>query len=150
MKLTGPDRYTLTLRDRSATVRSPQGKPNFVCPATLKRHPKLYVVSRKGALLYVGATTQPMSTRLRGGLTADGAHGYHGYSWGRKDGSVTMDIWYLDSSTPEDLEAIEAEVVYLYRHESSQWPQEQTEIHFQPSSQFHRDCAARIVDALGD
>jgi len=45
-------------------------------------------------------------------------------------------------------ETIEAEVVFLYRQESGQWPQEQTEIHFHPSSNIHRQCARQVVDAL--
>lgn len=91
-----------------------------------------------------------MSVRLRGGLKADGAHGYHGYSWGKKNQEICLDVWYLDGEDirPADLETIEAEVVFLYRQESGQWPQEQTEIHFHPSANIHRECARQVVDAL--
>ena len=140
----------MTITDRSATVRAPDGTPHFVAPATAKGVPKLYVASKEGVLLYVGATNQSMSVRLRGGLTANGAHGYHGYSWGKKNHAIHLDIWYLDrqDTEPADLETIEAEVVYLYRQEFGQWPQEQTEIHFHLSSTIHRECARQIVDAL--
>ena len=150
MRLNGPDRYHVTITDRSATVRAPNGTSHFVAPATTKSLPKLYVASKEGALLYVGATNQSMSVRLRGGLTANGAHGYHGYSWGKKNHAICLDIWYLDGehTKPVDLEAIEAEVVFLYRQESGQWPQEQTEIHFHPSNSIHRQCARQVIDTL--
>jgi hypothetical protein len=151
MKLIGPDRYKLTITDRSASVRAIDGTPHFVKPATAKKKLKLYVVSKDGELLYVGFTTQPMSARLRGGLRADGLHGYHGYSWGRKNSNVLLQIWYLagDATTLADLETIEAEVVFLFRLQSGQWPSGQTEIHFHQSTVLHRECANRIVEALG-
>lgn len=150
MKLNGPDKYHLTITDRAARVRAPDGTPHFVAPATVRGKPKLYVASKAGVLLYVGVTSQPMAVRLRGGLTADGTHGYHGYAWGREDHAIRLDIWYLegDDTNRTDLEAIEAEVVFLYRHESDQWPQAQTEIHFHQSDITHRECARQIVEAL--
>lgn len=150
MKLNGPHKYQLIITDRSASVRAPDGTPHFVTPATERNKPKLYVASKDGELLYVGVTNQPMSVRLRGGLTADGAHGYYGYAWGKKNQSIRLDIWYLDGEDikPTDLETIEAEVVFLYRYQSGQWPQAQTEIHFYPSGTIHRECAKQIVDAL--
>ena len=150
MRLNGPNRYHVTITKRSATVKAPNGTPHFVDPATAKRLPKLYVASKEGVLLYAGVTSQSMSVRLRGGLTADGAHGYYGYSWGKKNQEICLDVWYLDGEgiKPTDLETIEAEVVFLYRQESGQWPQEQTEIHFHPSGNIHREFARRVVDAL--
>jgi len=111
---------------------------------------KLYTVSRCGALLYVGVTSQSMSVRLRYGLTADGQNGYHGYSWGKKNHLVQLQLWYLDGGASANLvlETIEAEVVFLYRQESGQWPEDQTEIHFHRSEKAHRDCAGQIVQAL--
>jgi len=150
MKLNGPDEYQLTIAGRLVGVRAKDGTPHFVFPATAKKKPKLYVASKDGVILYVGATTQSMSVRLRGGFTADGAHGYHGYSWGKKNHTICLHVWYLDgdNTTPIDLEAIEAEAVFLYRQQSGQWPAAQTEIHFHPSDTQHRDCARQIVDAL--
>ena len=68
----------------------------------------------------------------------------------KKNHTICLHIWYLDGedTKPADLETIEAEVVFLYRQESGQWPQEQTEIHFHPSSNIHRHCARQVVDAL--
>lgn len=91
-----------------------------------------------------------MSVRLRGGLTADGTHGYHGYSWGKKSHWMRLDIWYFDEDDiqPTDLETLEAEVVFVYRRESGQWPEGQTEIHFHPSDTTHRQLAGQILAAV--
>jgi hypothetical protein len=150
MKLTGPDQYHLTITDGSAIVTARDGTPHFVAPATTRGLFKLYVASKDTVLLYVGVTSQSMSVRLRGGLTADGNHGYHGYSWGKKNHTIRLDIWYLngDDITSIDLEAIEAEVVFHYRQEFDQWPAEQTEIHFRQSNVTHRECAKQILEAL--
>ena len=39
---------------------------------------------------------------------------------------------------------VEAEVVFLIRS-AGQWPLHQTEIHFHPSTQIHRDAAASVM-----
>lgn len=150
MKLIGPDKYTLVIKDRQALVQSSDGKSHFVTPATKNKKPKLYIVSKEGQLLYIGVTSQSMSARLRGGLTADGEHGYHGYSWGREDHSIQLDIWYLiESANPiRDAETIEAETVFLSRLKSGQWPLAQTEIHFYSSGEEHRQCAQQILAHL--
>ena len=151
MKLNGPDRYSLNILDHSAKVMASDGTPHFVAPATINKKPKIYVVSKKGSLLYIGVTSQSISNRFHGGLSADGTHGYHGYAWGKENHTINMDIWYLDGATTaslSDLETIEAEVVYLYRNKTGKWPRSQTEIHFHQSKIWHRAFAKRIIDAL--
>jgi hypothetical protein len=149
MKLNGPDKYTLTILNRSVKVMSIDGTSHFVAPSTSNKKPKLYVVSKAGNLLYIGITRQSMSNRFRGGMTADGAHGYHGYLWGKENHTIHMDIWYLgNEASAVDLETIEAEVVYLYRNKSGKWPLSQTEIHFHQSGQWHRECAEKILKVL--
>jgi len=115
MKLNGPDKYHLTITDQSASVRSPDGTTHFVAPATVSGKSKIYVVTKASILLYVGVKNQPMSARLRGGLIADGTHGYHGYKWRRENHDIHLNIWYLegDDIKSTDLETIEAEVVFL-------------------------------------
>lgn len=44
-----------------------------------------------------------------------------------------------------DLETVEAEVVFLIRQEYGQWPEHQTEIHFHRSSAEHRKLARMVV-----
>ena len=85
-------------------------------------------------------------------MQATGEHGYHGYAWRRSDGELRLDVWYLDGATEDkislELETIEAEVVYLFRFRSGQWPSDQTEIHFHPSADFHKQAAQQILDRL--
>lgn len=151
VNLLGPDIYKLKILANEYSVVSPKGKPHFVRPATGKL-PKLYVVSCDSALLYVGVSRQSLSTRFRGGMQASGEDGYYGYAWSKTDRDLRLDIWYLDGA-PEDsisveLETIEAEVVYLFRLESGQWPSDQTEIHFHRSTGFHRMSAQRVLGKL--
>jgi hypothetical protein len=42
-----------------------------------------------------------------------------------------------------DIETLEAEIVFLARC-AGQWPEGQTEIHFHPSTEEHREIAANI------
>jgi hypothetical protein len=85
-------------------------------------------------------------------MTASGENGYYGYAWKKFNSELRLDVWYLDNVTEErisiELETIEAEVVYLFRMQTGQWPSDQTEIHFHPSSDFHRSAAQQILDKL--
>ncbi len=150
MRLERTERYRLHASASSCSVVAPTGAHNFVEPATL-RFPKLYIASRAGVPIYVGITSQSMSSRLRSGLRASGQHGYYGYRW-RGQTNLDLDIWYLDDAPPAEaraeLECIEAEVVFLTRQTFEQWPEFQTEIHFHASKKFHREAAAPIFAHL--
>jgi len=151
LKLDKHQKYALRIKDRNYRVVSSDSKKNFTEFAA-KRGAKLYVVSRKSSLIYVGITTRSMSSRLRGGMKASGKNGYYGYSWRKKGGGFRLDIWGLIGCPRRKaslhLETIEAETVLLYRSKSGQWPSGQTEIHFHKSSEFHRSCARRIVTSI--
>ena len=150
MELIGPQTYGLIVAKGGYTVISPDNQPHFVSPAT-KSVPKLYVVSKDSSLIYIGISTQPMAGRLRGGLSANGEHGYHGYAWGKLEGNSRLDVWVLQNLNTDpktELETIEAEVVLLFRNKNGQWPSGQTEIHFHPSEQFHRECAKKIISSF--
>jgi len=88
-----------------------------------------------------------MRNRIRMGFSANGETGYHGYAWRHNYTQAVLDIWCHEDAPPEnpdrDIETIEAEVVFLARL-AGQWPAGQTEIHFHPSAQEHREAAARI------
>lgn len=88
-----------------------------------------------------------MSARIRGGLQATGAHGYHGYKL--DDGKYRLDVWAAaQGANRDDLECIEAEVVYYWRHHHGNWPEAQNEIHFHPTNNTHREMARRVVLAI--
>jgi hypothetical protein len=147
MHITGPSQYQLAFDAKSFAVTCAKGTNKFSGTATSK-NPKLYVVSVDGWPVYVGITKQPMRNRLRFGWKATGRHGYHGYAWRHLHKKAVMDIWcHEDAPTKKPLlglETVEAELVFLIR-KAGQWPAHQTEIHFHPSEQWHRDAAKAIM-----
>ncbi len=146
-KLKGPQTYELYLSDKKCSVIAPSGEKHFIYPAS-KRIPKLYVISEKRYLLYVGISVQPLSNRIRYGLTATGKGGYHGYKWSQNEGVLRIDVWWAEKLPRDDLESIEAEVAYLYRKKSGQWPSHQNEIHFHKTNRYHREAAEIILKEL--
>lgn len=150
MKIAGPERYMLTFSADKCAVTCRKGTTNFSGLATRKL-PKLYTVSLEKRLIYVGITRRRMRDRIRDGFTASGENGYHGYAWRHSFTEAALDIWCHEDPPVEnpdrDIETIEAEVVFLARL-AGQWPEGQTEIHFHPSSQEHRDIAAQIWQTL--
>lgn len=146
MHVEGPDRFTITINEGTFEILDANGAAKFSGRAT-SRLPKLYVATAGGPPIYVGITRQSMRSRLRLGWNATGEGGYHGYRWRHHHREATLDLWYhLDATcTPIDLdiETIEAELVYLVRHQG-QWPEYQTEIHFHPSTDEHRAIANTI------
>lgn len=150
MKIEHAQRYRLDTRTDGYTVIGPGDVRHFTSRAA-QHGPKLYIISRRGVPGYVGVTTQSMAARICFGLRATGQHGYHGYQW-RNQSGLDFDIWCLlgasSDSAAVELECVEAEVVFLARQKFKQWPKFQTEIHFHPSKQFHRDAAHRILQHL--
>jgi hypothetical protein len=146
MRIIGPERYALSFDPEEFTVSCSKGTAKFSGLAT-SRLPKLYIVSVDGQLIYVGITRQSMRTRFRMGFNAKGENGYHGYAWRHKFTEAALDIWCHDDAPTEhperDIETVEAEVVFLARL-AGQWPAGQTEIHFHPSNEKHREIAAAI------
>jgi len=145
MKLAGPVRYKLSFDAKTFTVKCPQGTAKFSGLATSKL-PKLYVVSVDGRPVYVGITKQSIRSRLRFGFAAVGKGGYHGYAWRKQFTEATLDVWFQEDALENgmlDIETVEAEVVFLARC-AGQWPACQTEIHFHPSTDMHREIAADV------
>jgi hypothetical protein len=145
-----PIRYRVMLADGGFSVHAADGSRGFRAPASTKG-PKLYVYSRADHLIYIGVTTQGMGARLRHGMTANGAHGYHGYAWRRDGQPADLDVWlvkHADGSLIHEhaLESVECEVVHAYRCRFGQWPAHQTEIHFRQIQPIHTRLAERIMD----
>jgi hypothetical protein len=151
MRVTGPDRYKLSFDSNGFAVSCSKGTTTFSGRATSKL-PKLYIVAVEDRPIYVGVTKQSMRNRLRFGWKATGKGGYYGYSWRRKFSEASLDVWCHEDAPVEkpllDIETVEAEVVFLIRC-AGQWPPGQTEIHFHPSNQVHRDIAAVVVRTYG-
>ena len=142
--LNGPERYELTLTPSAYALDR-----KFCGLACKSKIPKLYVVAVQGRVVYVGVTRQAMDSRLRYGFAAKGRGGYYGYAWRNKHTRVTLYVWTARKETHSSiLETIEAEVVYLVRRETGTWPDCQTEIHFHPASNEHKNAAVAVLKAI--
>jgi hypothetical protein len=148
MDITNVGRYKLNFDAISFNIECPLGTAKFSGLAT-SNLPKLYVVcvDDHPNPIYIGMTKQPIRNRLRLGWNANGENGYHGYAWRRSFTTATLDVWCHTNPTAMndciDVETVEAELVYLIR-KAGQWPLFQTEIHFHPSTEVHREVAAEI------
>ena len=157
MNLVGPERFKVSYTPEKPTILCERGTSKFSGHMT-SRKPKLYIFSRDSIPIYVGATVQGMASRLNQGWKARGASGYHGYRF-RHDGSeVNLDVWVDidevqaradDLRSGSDIETVEAEIVYLLRHRTEQWPAFQTEIHFYQSASKHREKAEKVLAFYG-
>ncbi len=113
------------------------GKIGFSKPST-NRSEKLYLVSYKSEIIYVGITGQSISARMRAGLMANGKNGYHGYKW-KNLIRVDLIVWSsfekkeINKKYMKEIETIEGELVYFIRKKTGKWPKYQTEIHFHNS-----------------
>jgi hypothetical protein len=149
MVLSGPDSFGLRFDHKRFQVIHTDGARTFRGRAC-SRVPKLYVVTAKGRIVYVGVTRQSMQSRLRLGWSADGSTGYYGYAFRRALRAARLHVWYHEdferSKGALDVETVEAELVFLVR-QRRQWPEYQTEIHFHPSTRVHRSLARRIFES---
>lgn len=147
--LLSPQEYTLQLHEGGSYALAANGVPcTFQAPASTRGIAKLYTLAYESALLYVGIATQPMSSRLTYGFRAKGKGGYYGYKWKGLRHALRLNVWTArlgeTSASLRELETVEAEVAFLCRQQSGQWPQYQHEIHFYPSSEQHRNAADRV------
>ena len=151
MTLNTPQDYTVEIVDGIRyAIRASGVLCSFTAPATTRGLPKLYTVSRDGALVYVGIAEQPMSARLNFGFKASGKGGYHGYKWKHLTERLALSVWTAHDEggtvSIREMETVEAEVAFLCRLESHQWPAFQHEIHFYASTEAHRVAAKTIYD----
>lgn len=152
MNLIGPSRFKVTYTPYRKSILCEKQTSKFSGLMTSKK-PKLYIFSRDGKPLYVGATVQSMSARLSLGWK-DNESGYYGFQLRHEGSEVDLDVWVdTDPVQPRingrrsgsDIETVEAEVVYLLRHRTGQWPAFQTEIHFYQSADRHREQAETVL-----
>lgn len=119
----------------------------FEKPATSKG-PKLYIVQKRGKVLYVGITCQSITNRLRYGFQAKGRGGYYGYKWKGIKGNLDLMIWYFPGASPKSIETVEAEVVFAIRQTTGAWPSFQTEIHFRKASKKESKLADLVCQEI--
>ncbi len=90
---------------------------------------KIYVLTDREDILYIGTTKDSIKNRLRNGLTVNGHNGYHGYKW-KTLSRVKLFVWCFDEFDKVKIESVEAELAYLVRKKTGKWPTCQNEIHF--------------------
>lgn len=145
MKYSAPYRFQLKIEDsvesRKNMVIELDGNPTrFSSPLTNNKVPKIYVIKIAGEIVYIGYTSQSITTRLKNGLRANGKTGYHGYKWKNEIDQMELLVFVFDVTLTIDkdqnrsiintVEAIEAELVYQHREQTGNWPKFQHEIHF--------------------
>ena len=151
LRLSSPQQYTLQLYDGGGySLSADRLQCKFTAPASTRGIAKLYTLTRNNALVYVGIAEQPMSARLNYGFKANGKGGYHGYKWKSLRDLLTLRVWTAQgaetNATLRELETVEAEVAFLCRQESGQWPEYQHEIHFYLSVERHRTAAKTVYE----
>lgn len=127
-----PISILLKLSDQniSEIIDIDSGRVEKTFPSKLNsKIPKLYLIMDNNEFVYVGITKQAISARFRYGFKANGKNGYHGYKWKNKS-LIKLFIWRFETLTIEQLESIEAELVYSIRKKTGNWPRNQNEIHF--------------------
>jgi hypothetical protein len=147
-KYSGPFRYTLHMADHNEARKvcsiEKEGAciKNFDKEVCQGRRPKIYIVRKGTAILYVGYADQHIGSRLRYGLNPKHQKGYRGYGWkGEED--VELFIWVFEpfktaikKGDPDYdkykrlVECIEAEIVFRIKSTTGKWPLHQQEIHF--------------------
>ena len=113
--------------------------------ATASGHEKLYLLKEGKDFVYVGVTKQNIRTRFWYGLTASIKRPYL-YKW-RTYSKLQLFVWSFGvagSTSREQLENIEAEVAFIIRKETRNWPLSQNEIHFNNSFPEGRLIAEKI------
>ncbi|MEX1227206.1 MAG: hypothetical protein WD623_15560 [Marinobacter sp.] len=143
-----PQDFELTLSDGWYCLSQSSQNCKFSAPACTSGIAKLYTISSDDSLLYVGITKQRMSIRMGYGFKANGKGGYHGYKWKFLEATLKLSVWTAKlhgvHAPLGEMGTIEAEVAFICRQHSGQWPTHQHEIHFSPSEQYHRHAAAKI------
>ncbi len=138
--------YEIQITDSKVKCIAANGEPGgFLFPDVSDNLSKLYVVKNDREIYYVGITIQDIRKRLRGGFYAKGEHGYYGYKWKDQE-TAEMLVWCFPDLVKEQVEAIEAELVYYVRKTTGKWPLFQMEIHFHGATEEERQIARSILD----
>jgi len=119
----------------------------FEQPVTRNKLAKIYIVKFSNEIIYVGIASQSMRARLWNGFQASGKNGYHGYRW-KGISSFELLIWCFPGKDLKDVEGVEAELVYLIRHDTGAWPKYQSEIHFHQATEHSKKIAAGIYKEI--
>ncbi|BDD01403.1 hypothetical protein [Persicobacter psychrovividus] len=120
-------------------------EPEFKEPKTSK----VYLLKNNDFYLYVGATLQPIHTKLAQGLRVDCTNGYHGHNW-KETKIAECFVWSFAGMDKSQINSIRAEIVYEIRNKYGKWPLLQNEIHFNNEFSFGREVGKDIFSYLED
>ena len=131
MIIPSPHIYELSLVDnqvRAITDLHTNKKiEKFYRPLTSSQY-KIYILTDKKKVLYIGTTRQSIKDRLRSGLSAE----YYAYKW-KNFKTVNLFVWCFEELNKDKIENIEAELAFIVRQTTGKWPDCQNEIHFNNS-----------------
>ena len=133
------EKYIITVRNDNG-IYSIVFEPHDSKGEAFGNRRKIYIISSGEEVLYVGEAGTSIKTRLERGCddfnhsetTGKSRHGYRGYKWLDTNNPLTLTVAIFHNADikREDVEAIEAEIVYLIRRHKGLWPTGQNEIHF--------------------
>ena len=127
-------------------LKTQKNLKTFIKPLTEKIY-KLYIIKNSSDFLYIGITRQSLRNRFRMGLNSEGKNGYHGYKW-KNHNKIQLFVWCFQNFNETQLENIEAEIVYLVRNKTNNWPLYQNEIHFNNNFKEGKRIAKSIFKIL--
>jgi hypothetical protein len=151
------EKYTITVRNDNGY--SILFEPHDSKGEAFGNKRKIYIISSGKEVLYVGEAKTSIKARLERGCydfnhseeTGESRNGYRGYKWLDTDSALTLNVAIFHNANmgKEDVEAIEAEIVYLIRKHKDLWPNGQNEIHFNNTeSKTVRTHAQSIYDTI--
>ncbi|RZK13166.1 MAG: hypothetical protein EOO46_00340 [Flavobacterium sp.] len=111
---------------------------------TRKGLPKVYIIKANELFLFIGVTTQSLTSRFRYGFNAIGKNGYYGYQWKTRL-LVELYVWYFEAFDRNQVENIEAELAFLIRAKTGKWPIDQNEIHFNNKFENGKEIALKCL-----
>lgn len=118
----------------------------FKAPLTSKIH-KIYIITQKDDILYIGKTINPIRTKLKNGLNPKQKNQYR-YQW-KDETNLTLFVYCFPYLTNEkQIENIEAELAFFVRLHLGVWPTKQNEIHFNNLYPNGREYAEQIFKEI--
>jgi hypothetical protein len=155
------EKYNLLIIDKNDSTCSVKLVPK-VGNALIKERRKLYIISNKTEVLYVGEANTSILKRFQRGCSSFNHYikngkargGYKGYKWLNKVNNYERSLKVTVATFREDyddrrdfIEAIEGELVYLIRNRFGYWPRFQNEIHFS-NCEESKEIALNLLEKL--
>ncbi|MBL4585534.1 MAG: hypothetical protein JKX84_00545 [Flavobacteriales bacterium] len=116
--------------------------PKLYQPLTGSQY-KIYVLTDGSNVQYIGTSKQSIRARLSAGLNAK----KYAYQW-KKLSSVCLSVWCFTELDKTQIENIEAELAFIVRQKTGEWPLGQNEIHFNNEYAEGKQMAEKLYQQL--